>query len=61
MKLPLSLVLTTMLLAGCPDTKLPKVPPSVPEPKAAVSGQNPSGRLAHVDHHDHEVSLRSTT
>jgi hypothetical protein len=25
---------TAALLCGCPDTKVPKKPPSVPEPKA---------------------------
>jgi hypothetical protein len=24
-----------LLLSGCPDTKMPKAPPKVPEPKAA--------------------------
>lgn len=24
-----------LLLSGCPDTKVPKAPPNVPEPKAA--------------------------
>ena len=61
MKLPLLLVSATMLLAGCPDTKLPKVPPSVPEPKAAISGQDHSGVLAHREHHDRGLLLLSTT
>lgn len=26
-----------LLLSGCPDTKIPKVPPKVPVPKAADS------------------------
>ncbi|WP_309683917.1 hypothetical protein [Polaromonas sp.] len=25
-----------MMLAGCPDAKVPKAPPNVPEPKASV-------------------------
>lgn len=34
MKTLLPLVFFTVLLCGCPDTsKLPKVPPKVPEPK----------------------------
>ena len=33
--LPL-LVLICALLGGCPDSKMPKVPPSTPEPKASV-------------------------
>ncbi len=37
MKPLLSLTLVTLLLCGCPDTKIPKVPPKVPEPKAPVS------------------------
>lgn len=36
MKPLLPLTLATLLLCGCPDSKLPKVPPSVPEPKAAA-------------------------
>ena len=27
------------VLSGCPDTKVPKVPPKVPEPKATQSVQ----------------------
>ena len=27
----------SLLLCGCPDTKLPKAPPKVPEPKAMQS------------------------
>lgn len=31
-------LMTALLLSGCPDTKkLPKVPPSTPEPKAALT------------------------
>lgn len=38
MKYLLPLSLAAMLLAGCPDnTKSPKLPPQVPEPKAAVA------------------------
>ncbi len=39
MKFSISLVSAALLLAGCPDTKLPKVPPSAPEPKADISRQ----------------------
>lgn len=34
--LPLLLVAVAALLSGCPDSKMPKVPPSTPEPKAAA-------------------------
>ncbi|WP_157045810.1 hypothetical protein [Polaromonas sp. JS666] len=37
MKYLLPLSLAAMLLAGCPDTRSPKLPPQVPEPKAAVA------------------------
>lgn len=35
--LPLSLTFTALFLCGCPDTKMPKAPPKIPEPKAALS------------------------
>ncbi len=35
MKLMLLMVITSGLLCGCPDPKLPKAPPHVPEPKLA--------------------------
>jgi hypothetical protein len=34
----LPLLLAIFVLSGCPDSKLPKVPPKVPEPKAASRG-----------------------
>jgi hypothetical protein len=34
----LPLLLAIFVLSGCPDSKLPKVPPKVPEPKAASAG-----------------------
>ncbi len=37
MKYLLPLSLAAMLLAGCPDARSPKLPPQVPEPKAAVA------------------------
>jgi len=37
MKYLLPLSLATVLLAGCPDTRSPKLPPQVPEPKAAAA------------------------
>lgn len=37
MKHLLPLTLVAVLLSGCPDPKVPKVPPKAPEPKAAVS------------------------
>ena len=39
MKTLLPLTLLALLLSGCPDTKIPKVPPNVPVPKAAASAQ----------------------
>jgi hypothetical protein len=36
--LPLPLIaLLALMLSGCPDTRMPKVPPKVPVPKAADS------------------------
>ncbi|MES2361105.1 MAG: hypothetical protein V4646_04815 [Pseudomonadota bacterium] len=44
MKTLLPLVFFTMLLCGCPDTsKLPKVPPQVPEPKLSQLMPGTSG------------------
>jgi hypothetical protein len=34
----LPLLLAVVVLGGCPDSKVPKVPPKVPEPKATSSG-----------------------
>ena len=34
-------LLASAILSGCPDPKLPKAPPSVPEPKAAGSAGEP--------------------
>ena len=31
-------VACVVLLSGCPDSKMPKAPPKVPEPKAVVQG-----------------------
>lgn len=33
MKLIFPLTFVTLLLCGCPDSKLPKPPPKIPEPK----------------------------
>ncbi len=45
--LPLSLAFAAVLLCGCPDTKMPKAPPKIPEPKAALAGpQGMAGQLA---------------
>lgn len=46
-----ALLITTTLLActilnGCPDTKLPKAPPSVPEPKATGAAGEPLKNVA---------------
>ena len=32
----LSVLVSAILLAGCPQTKLPDAPPNVPQPKATV-------------------------
>ena len=34
----LPVLLAVIVLSGCPDSKMPKVPPKVPEPKAVVAG-----------------------
>ena len=34
----LPVLLAVIVLSGCPDPKIPKVPPKVPEPKALVAG-----------------------
>jgi hypothetical protein len=55
--LPLPMIaVLALLLSGCPDTRMPKVPPKVPVPKAADSAvhssfddarrQTPFGRLS---------------
>lgn len=31
------IAMLALLLSGCPDTQVPKVPPSIPTPKAADS------------------------
>jgi hypothetical protein len=43
-----------LLLSGCPDTKVPKAPPKVPEPKAA-------GGALHATPHTQLAALRATT
>ena len=40
MKAMLPLILASVFLYGCPDVKNPKLPPSVPEPKASVERQS---------------------
>ena len=42
----LPLLLAIILLSGCPDSKMPKVPPQVPEPKAVSAG---SMNIAHLN------------
>ena len=44
----LPLTLTAVLLCGCPDPKVPKVPPKAPEPKA----------LANTLHQQPDATLR---
>ena len=34
----LPVLLAVIVLSGCPDPKIPKAPPKVPEPKALVAG-----------------------
>ena len=34
----LPVLLAVIVLSGCPDSKMPKLPPKVPEPKALVAG-----------------------
>jgi hypothetical protein len=36
----LPLLVVIFVLSGCPDSKMPKVPPKVPEPKAAYGPLN---------------------
>ena len=36
MKSFVPLVLVIIFLSGCPNSKIPKAPPSVPEPKASL-------------------------
>jgi len=38
-------IVATLLLTGCPGSKLPDVPPTVPQPKA----------LLHLFHHSFEI------
>ena len=33
----LPVLLAVIVLSGCPDSKMPKLPPKVPEPKALVA------------------------
>lgn len=44
--LPLAFVIASGLLSGCPDTKIPKAPPKIPEPKAAVLVETPTHAMA---------------
>lgn len=37
MKSFVPLVLVIIFLSGCPNSKVPKAPPSVPEPKVSLS------------------------
>ncbi|MES2412686.1 MAG: hypothetical protein V4614_02710 [Pseudomonadota bacterium] len=32
----LASLVSVFLLCGCPDTKMPKAPPKIPEPKASL-------------------------
>jgi hypothetical protein len=41
----LPLLLVIIFLSGCPDSKIPKVPPKVPEPKAVAADAMGAGRL----------------
>lgn len=44
--LPLALVIASGFLHGCPDTKIPKAPPNIPEPKASLLTDMPLPALA---------------
>jgi hypothetical protein len=49
MKTHLPLVLTVLLvLSGCPDNKVPKAPPKVPEPKADTAAARAPGVAANT-------------
>lgn len=48
--LPLTLA-GLLLLSGCPDTKVPKAPPKVPEPKAASTAPQAQLAAIHVNAH----------
>ncbi|MCY7371926.1 MAG: hypothetical protein LH479_13975 [Polaromonas sp.] len=39
MKTTLIALTAMLMLSACPDTKVPKAPPKVPEPKAALQTQ----------------------
>lgn len=55
--LPLSLAFTAVLLCGCPDTKIPKAPPKIPEPKAAfASPHGTPDQIAHADSFQTELA-----
>ena len=41
----LPLLLAVIVLSGCPDPKMPKVPPKVPEPKAVSTASISSAPL----------------
>ena len=61
MKLSISLVCAALLLAGCPDPKLPKIPPSAPEPKADISEQRHAAIVQHHERHaGHVYRVRMT-
>ena len=42
-------VFMAALLCGCPDTKLPKAPPSVPQPKAASAALPMTAQATHTE------------
>jgi hypothetical protein len=41
----LPVLLTTALLTGCPQSRLPDTPPIVPQPKASLAMALPSGEI----------------
>ena len=45
----LPLLLAIILLSGCPDSKMPKVPPQVPEPKAVSASPMKIMNIAHLN------------
>ena len=51
MKKLLPLLFLAMLLSACPDSKIPKPPPKVPEPKLVASTHEAA--IAHWAHWSH--------
>ncbi len=56
MKNLLPLIVVTVLLYGCPDSKAPKMPPQAPQPKVAA-GALPSLPDAQSNKTQHAIKL----